>query len=331
MIETPPSRPDLHSQAAMPEARHSRWLPWLLLIAAVGLAYLSFTWAVGAVIHSRAVVMVPDLSGKSVSDALTLLSQGRLGMIKEGEQFEKRYPAGTIIRQSPAPGMMVRERHLVKITISQGGETLFVPDLTRQPMRNAQTMLQNLGLGVGEVDQRPSLRFEKGLVMSTDPPASAVVGKNALVNIVLSDGPPSEGVLLIPDFVGKRLSEVKRWAAERDVQLAVREESDISKPAGQILMQSPEVDSPLPPGSSLTVVANTGLASADGPHVRYEVPPGANDRDIRIWVIDESGEREIYRKAAAPGTRIDVPVSVKGRARARILANGILVEEQDLQ
>src|SRR5205814_10482926 len=128
-----------------------------------------------------------------------------------------RYPAGTILRQTPSAGMMVREGRMIKITLSQGGETLFIPDLAGQPFRNAQTMLQNAGLGVGEVDHRPSLRFEKEQVMATDPPSRAVVSKNALVNIVLSDGPPGSDVLLAPDFVGKTLTELKNWAATRQI------------------------------------------------------------------------------------------------------------------
>ena len=331
MIETP-SRPDLGTLASQPPPpRTHRWLPLLLLILAIILGYLTFKWAIGAAIHSRPVVMVPDLNGKSVADALTLLSQSHLGLTKEGEQYDKRFPAGTIVRQNPSAGMMVREGHLIKITLSQGGETLFVPDLAGQPFRNAQTTLQNTGLGVGEVEHRPSLRYEKDMVMATDPPSSAVVNKNALVNIVLSDGPPGADVLLAPEFVGKTLAEVKQWGGAHQVPVAVREESDISKAAGEILMQSPVVDSPLRPGDTLTVVANTGVASPTGPHVHYEVPQGASDRDIRIMVIDESGEREVYRKAEAPGRRIDFPVTVKGRARARIMVNGIMVEEQDLQ
>jgi hypothetical protein len=131
--------------------------------------------------------------------------------------------------------------------------------------------------------------------------------------------------------VGKSLSSVKKWASDHQVPLAVREEADTTKAGGEILMHSPGVDSPLRPGDTLTVVANTGVASPDGPHIYYEVPQGASDRDIRILVIDETGEREVFRKAVAPGSKIDIPVTVRGRARARILSNGVLAEELDLQ
>lgn len=331
MIGTTP-RPDLSSIPSTPQPpRPGKWVPPALIFIAVAIGYLSFKWAIGAVIHSRAVVMVPDLNGKTVGEALTLLSPSHLGLIKDGEQFDKRFPSGTVVRQNPNAGMMVREGHMIKITLSQGGETLFVPDLTGQPLRNAQTALQNAGLGIGEVEHRPSLRFEKDQVMMTDPPANAVVSKNGLVNVVLSDGPPASDVLLAPDFVGKTLDEVKRWGAEHQIPITVKEESDISKTTGEILMQSPVIDSPLHPGESLTVVANTGTTTIAGPHVHYEVPQGEGDKDIRIRVMDETGEHEVYRKAESPGSRIDIPVTVKGRAKARILVNGIQVEEQDLQ
>ncbi|HVO33688.1 MAG TPA: PASTA domain-containing protein [Elusimicrobiota bacterium] len=309
-----------------------RLIPAIFLGVALAVVYFSFDWAVGAAIHNRKVVMVPDVTGKSVMDALNLLGPLQLGVSKEGEQFDKRYPAGTVVHQNPPPGMMVREGRIIKITISQGGETLFVPDLVAQPIRNAQTMLQNVGLSLGEMDRRPSLRYEKDQVMSTDPAAGAVISKNGIVNLIVSDGPPGADVQLAPDFTGKTLSDAKTWAAAHQVNVTVREESDIGKAAGEILMQSPTADSPLHPGDPLVVVINTGAASADGPHIRFDVPPeGNSDRDIKIIIVDEAGEHEVFRHAQAPGSRIDIPVTAHGRARARIFVNGIMMEEQELQ
>ncbi len=84
-------------------------IPYLLLGIVVVIAYLGFDWAVGAAIHNRKVVLVPDLSSKAVNDALNLLAPLGLGLEKEGEQFDKRFPAGAIVHQTPAAGMPVRE------------------------------------------------------------------------------------------------------------------------------------------------------------------------------------------------------------------------------
>lgn len=309
-----------------------KWTPYIGFAAAASVMYWSFDWAIGAAVHSRRVGMVPDITGKSVQEALNLLSQSHLGLTKEGEQYDKRFPAGTIVRQNPAAGMMAREGRLVKIILSQGGETLFVPDLVNQPLRNAQAALQNAGLSMGEIDRRPSLRFPKDEVMSADPPAGATVGKNALINIIVSEGPPGSDVLLTPDFVGRNSSIAQKWATAHHVNLFSREEADLSRPPGEVLMQSPTGDSPIREGEALTIVTNnTAAAPTEGPHVRYDVPPGATDRDVRILVIDEAGEREVFRNAQAPGTKIDVPVTAKGRARVRIFVNGIMAEEQELR
>src|ERR1019366_484686 len=217
--------------------RMKRVIPFLLLGFAAVAVYVSFDWAIGAAVHNRKVVLVPDLSAKAVNDALNILGPLGLGMEKEGEQFDKRFPAGTIVRQTPVAGMPVRVGRIVRVTVSQGGETLFVPILVGQPLRNTQTSLQNLGLSVGEIEHRPSLKFEKDQVMTSDPPAGAIISKNGLVNLILSDGPPAADILLVPDFSGANFSKAKEWTAAHQMLASTREEADISKADGEILMQ----------------------------------------------------------------------------------------------
>jgi eukaryotic-like serine/threonine-protein kinase len=313
-------------------SRPQRWLPWIALAAALGLAYWSFDWAIGAAIHNRRVVKVPDLGGKSLNDALTQLSPLHLGIAKDGEQFDKSFPAGTIVRQNPPKDMEVREGRIVRVTVSQGGESLFVPDIIGQPLRNAQTALQNAGLNMGEIDRRPSLRFEKDVVMATDPAASQAVSKNALVNLIVSGGAPGADVQLTPDFVGKNVNDVKAWAASHQIPVVTREENDLGKGAGEVLTQSPAADSSIRLGETLTIVVNAGGSSTVGPSIRYDVSKGGNgDKDVRIYVVDEAGEHEVFRHAQAPGSRVEVTPAVKGRSRARIFENGIMMEEQEMQ
>jgi len=309
-----------------------KFISILGVLALSAVAYFSFDWAAGAVIHQRKEVTVPDLTGKSVVEALALTGKVGLGLMKVTDQFDKRFPAGVIIRQSPGAGVPVREGRTIRITLSQGGETLYVPDIVGQPLRHAQTELQNVGLGIGEVDRKASLRFEKDTIMSTDPPARAIVAKNALVSLAVSDGPPDSDVLLAPDFVGRTLSDVKKWAAANQITVSVREDNDIARGAGEILQQFPTADSPIRSGESINVVANSGATDESGrKRVLFDVPPGTNDRDVKVIVVDEAGEREVYRRSHPPGSRVDFPVEPKGRTRARIFVNGIMVEEQEIQ
>jgi eukaryotic-like serine/threonine-protein kinase len=304
--------------------------PWIVILAIAAGAYFSFEWAIGAAIHNRKVVQVPDISGKNLNDALSLLSPLHLGLSKEGEQYDKSFPAGTIVRQNPPKDMSVREGRIIRVTLSQGGESLFVPDLVGQPLRNAQMMLQNAGLNLGEIDRRPSLRFEKDMVMSTDPPGSQAVSKNALVNIIVSGGQPGAEVVLTPDFVGKNISEAKSWAAQHQVNVETREEADPFHAQGDVINQAPAADASIRLGETLTLVVNSA-AGGGPPHIRYQLPQGDSDRDVRVVIIDSSGEREVFRKTQAPGTEVDVPAPVHGRGRARIFVNGVMAQEQQIQ
>ncbi len=320
-----------NSQGIIPAMR-SKISSILFFLALVIVGYLTFDWAVGAVIHQRKAVTVPDLTGKSVGEALELLSKAKLSLVKDTDQFDKRFPAGVIIRQNPDAGVGAREGRTVHVTLSQGGERLFVPDILGQPFRQAQTMLQNVGLGVGEIERRPSLRFEKDTVMTSDPPGRAVASKNALVSLVVSDGAPESSVLLAPDFVGRTIPDVKKWAAANQIIIAVKEDNDIARGAGEVLQQFPTPDSPIRPGETMNVVANGGGSDQAGKRrVLFDVPPGTHDRDVKVIVVDEAGEREVYRRSHSPGSRVDFPVEPKGRTRARIFINGIMVEEQELQ
>jgi eukaryotic-like serine/threonine-protein kinase len=309
--------------------------PILGLLAAIGLAYLSFDWAVGALIHGRRVVQVPDLSAKSVQDALNMLGPLDLGLVKEDEKFDKRFPAGAIVHQTPRPGMQVRTGRIIRVILSQGGEMLFVPDLLKQPVRLAQTSLQNLGLSIGEVERKHSLKFEKDTIMMTDPAPGAIVTKNGLVNLIVSAGQPPSDIELVPDFVGDNVLKAKVWAEAHQIPVSIKEEVNISRGDAEVLVQSPPGDTALQAGINLTLVVNklseSSSGPADGVRIYYEVPQGAMDREVRVNVIDEAGEREVFRRSQAPGSKVDIRVQPKGSARARILVNGVVVQEQPLQ
>ena len=156
------------------------------------------------------------------------------------------------------------------------------------------------------------------------------------MNLVLSDGPPAADVLLIPDFVGDSVGQ-SQGLVRRCIRcpfLSAKKPTS-AKPDGEVLMQSPTADTPIHPGDTLTVVVNHPAAStadaAQGARIYYEVPQGSSDRDVRVSVVDESGEREVFRKSQAPGSKVDIRFQPKGHARARIFVNGVMVEEQPLQ
>jgi serine/threonine-protein kinase len=220
-----------------------RFFKLFVILAIIGIAfYFAFNIIMSTLVHSKREVVLPNVVGKSIYDAMEELSNAGFGLKKDGEEFNQNVPAGVILRQNPSAGMNVREGKLVKVSISQGGEMIYVPNLLGQTVRSADISLRYSTLVMGEVSKKYSLKVSKGTVLSQDVAAGSSVDKDSVVNIVVSDGPPPEGVILMPDFVSKNLEEAKMWAARCGIALNVTGEKNSSIKINTVLKQSPEFD-----------------------------------------------------------------------------------------
>ena len=305
----------------------------LVLAAVVAFGWFALNWGLAGVIHSRKTQIVPDLKGKSIAAALDVLSPLNLGLRKTAVEFDAAVPIASVVRQEPEPGTTVREGKTVRVVVSQGGQTVLAPSIVGLPLRNAEMMLRQAQLALGEVTEAYSLKQEKGMVLTQDPKAEASVSRDALVNLVVSGGAPPAGVALMPDFLRKTADEAQNWAATNGVRLSIKTDSASLFPSGTVLTQTPAPDSVLGPDSKveLLVSGRKGAApQAASKTFKYELPQSGSESQVRILVVDKYGERELFNGLRKPGTKIEVPVQETGGARVKIYMNGILVEERDL-
>lgn len=308
----------------------------VVVLGSLGLVflYLLFDWSIGAVIHARKTVLVPDLKGTTLSDAITQVSALNLGIRKEGEEFNQAVPAGTIVRQNPPAGMPVRENKIVRVTLSQGGQMLVVPSVTGQPARSAEVALRSAGFTLGEAAQRYSAVVPRDYVIEQDPPGAATVGKDdVMVNLVISRGLPPPGVCLAPTFIGKTAADAEQWARQNNMGIAVKQDPSNTAPPGTIFRQVPAPDADCAGVTDLVVyvAGSAGPAAASGGKTfNYEIPQGGSSRSLRLVLRDDEGETEVFKGVREPGTKLSVPVTPHGRARMRIFVNNILVEEREL-
>ena len=309
-------------------------------LSALSLVILVFAlnWAVKLAVHSQKDVVVPDLTGQSLYQALEVLSKLNMGLKQEGAETNDKVPGGTVLRQQPPAGMLVREGKIIRVTLSQGGETIFVPDLTGQSLRSAEIALRLNNLALGEMRGRPSIKYDKDVVVSQDPSPKAVVRKNALVHLTVSEGPPPPGVLLMPDFTGKSLDEASEWARGMKIKVETAAEDSTSED-GTVLAQSVAADDPVQGVSLLRfIVAKQASGAAGEPQspaakFRFEVPQGEAGKKFRFVLVDGSKSKEIWNGEPDPGSKLDVPLQEKpsAAARVRIFVNGILTEERPAQ
>lgn len=304
----------------------------VVLVFFIALIVVASDWVIGALVHTRKEVSVPDLTKKSVSQALGLLASQNLALKQAGVEFAQSVPPGSVLRQIPSAGSTVREGRVIRVWISQGDEMVFVPNLTGIDLRSAQLAVRQSGLVVGKVENAYSLTYEKGLIVAQNPKADSMVQKGQSVALTISDGQPPASIILVPNLKGKNLSEATLWASAQNINLIIKEDASSPFKNGTIAEQKPGADSQIAPNGNLEVTVSRRPITDDEKtyHLHYEVPQGKKTSHVRVVLEDESGENEVLNETKQPGSKIDLEIPYTGNATLRIFTDGVLVREREI-
>ncbi len=306
-----------------------------ILAAAVILfaaAYYSFNTVMSAFVHEKAEVTVPDLNGKTLEQSLDILSGSKLALLKEGSEFNQDVPQGVVIRQLPASGMNVKEGKTVKVTVSRGGEIVYVPNLTGQSIRACNISLRSAGLILGELTKKSSIKYEEGIVLGQDPQAGTVIAKDSPVSVLVSNGAPSDGTVLMIDWTGQNISFAKEWAAQSNYDVEVIERKTSSANSGEVFDQSPKPDEILSKNSKIVfyVADKESSLVLEDKHFSYTLPSKGEKQRVRLVLSDDNGEKDIFNGIKNPGSKISLNVKTKGKAVVKVFFNNISVEDVSL-
>jgi serine/threonine-protein kinase len=235
-----------------------------VFLMAVGFA--CFQWILSALVHTRPEVTVPALVGKNLEKALDVLSPLNLSLAKETVQFDELLPNGFILKQSPLPGLKVREGRVIHVTLSSGGQVVFVPDMINKPLREAQNSLERVGLLPGAMTHVYSQRYEAGWVMGQTPAAGAATHREQMVDLKVSKGAPPKNQLLMPDFLGQPSLEAQEWADENRITLEIQGELRSDPPSPSfVINQTPEADTLLDKGDTVELTVSPSTQTVTSP------------------------------------------------------------------
>ncbi len=319
------------------KSKKPRRMKWLIIgmifLFFAGLIVVSADWVLGALIHTRKEVTVPDLTKKPVSQALDLLAKQNLAAKQAGVEFAQDVAPGSVLRQIPSAGSTVREGRVIRLWLSQGDEMVFVPNTVGTTLREAQLAIRKAGLNVTKVENAYSLTYAKGQIISQLPEADSMVQKGTSVTLISSNGMPPASVILVPNFKGKKLAQATLWGSTQDVNLIIKEDSESVFPNGIIAEQYPQADSQIPPGSNVQVTVSRRATADDEKsyHLHYELPQGKKDSLVRVNVVDVTGETDLINEMRQPGSKIDLEIPFTGAATVRVFVDGILVREREVK
>ncbi len=195
---------------------------------------------------------VADVVGMSYADASAALGAQNL-VVSEQFQVSDTVEPNIVISSDPPAGTKVAEGTMITLYVSSGKTQVVVPNVAGMTEAEAQMALQNAKLSLGSITEGTSATLAKGQVISTDPIAGTQVSQGSVVNLLISNGQ-----VMVPDVVGRGLSEATRLLTSPDVGLIVEKSSlepclADAPPLGVIVRQQSVSAGLVDAGSTITI------------------------------------------------------------------------------
>jgi beta-lactam-binding protein with PASTA domain len=211
--------------------------------------------------------VIPDLRGMYVEEAQVLLAKKGLYPQVIDSVYVRGKKLGTIISQTPGPNANVKTNRAVYIIInSRNVHQIALPEISDVSYRQADAMLQSLGLSVSNVEYAPSeykdLVIEVKYKGRSILPGTRVPEGSSLV-LVVGNGLREGADMEVPALKGMSLDEATQGvqaasfiigAVEYDVPPSGNESDYI------IYRQRPAAGGSLPAGTRIDVYLTTDKA-----------------------------------------------------------------------
>lgn len=209
-------------------------------------------------------IEVPDLKGLTFDEAKEQLNAKGLGIKNAGTVASDQYDEGQIVSQTPDALTKAEANTTVEVTLSSGKGEVSVPSVTGMDETTAYNTLTNSGFTPVK-DYAYSADVAQGNVIEQSPNAGSLAKSGDNVKIVISRGEEQAEAtsVAVPGVTG--LTEDAARSAIQNVGLAVGNVSSAysdSVASGQIISQSPVVDTAVDAGTAVDFVVSMGAEPA---------------------------------------------------------------------
>ncbi|GAA3748467.1 Stk1 family PASTA domain-containing Ser/Thr kinase [Micromonospora maritima] len=182
-------------------------------------------------------VSVPKLVDSTQAEAQAALTQAGLRYVNGDPVQNTECKKGTVVNQSPGPGLRVEKNTAVSVQICTGPGQVTIPNgLEGSQARNVEDQLKSLGLKV-EIENIDN-SAQKGIVVKVDPSQGSTVPENSTVKLQVSRGNITE----VPDVVGLSEDQAIRQLQNAGYKVRTLDGEEVTEPdkVGKVSKQSPK-------------------------------------------------------------------------------------------
>ncbi len=196
--------------------------------------------------------VVPDLVGLRLEAADELLTGRGLRLVVEARRAGDQ-PAGSVIEQRPLGHSRVESGAAVSVIVSEGADTVAVPELKGKTLEEARAVLEAVGLSVGPVSEGAA--GAAGAVLSSVPEAGASLARDKPVALTI--GPAK--TVPVPRLIGLHRSVAKERIEKAGLEVGkVSEIYDRRRRGNLVLEQTPAPKEAATLGTKVDLIINQG-------------------------------------------------------------------------
>jgi beta-lactam-binding protein with PASTA domain len=231
---------------------------FLVFGLAVLLAILLFKGFLPSYTNHGQTVSVPDLGGFGFDRLESYLNERDLLFeVSLDSGYNAELPPLTVLKQDPRAGSKVKQGRKVYVTLnSQNAPLIKMPNLINAPLRNAQEILNNMGLIRGEIVYIPDITINVVLEQryrGRDIPEGFEIPKGSQVDLVVGDGLGNQ-ILDVPNLIGMDEIDAEFLILGSGLRLGrINYAETDSVPSGIIIRQMPPTGAEVKTGEPIDI------------------------------------------------------------------------------
>jgi len=253
------------------EERRKRNVRWFLAIAAA----ILIGALLGLLLTRDTTTPVPNVQGSQEAAAIEILNQHGFTVGEIHRVPRIGAAQNEVLEQDPVPSPPAKQaeescafltlfcsKPSVTLTVSSGPGSGQVPGTAGLSREEAEEKLEAAGFET-RVENINSDSVEAGQVIHSEPSAGNTATHGSTVTLFVSSGPKQAKV---PIVVGTQRGVAVQQIRGRGLTPSVSEEES-SRPAGEVIRQSPSAGREVERGSSVSIVVSAGEEKASMPNV----------------------------------------------------------------
>ncbi len=226
-------------------------------------------------------ISMPNLVGMSYDEVRNTEEYSQFNFIIEERAMTDQYEAGIIYYQNVTAGTQVRANRTIRIKVSDGITTLYVPNLVGQDVSAAEQTLYDMGLDYSiRTQETEDDSIPADQVLSTDPPAGTQIEQNAIITLYISRGSVT-AALRVPDVRGRTQEDATARLEAVGLQVSVTE-VDSDQAPGIVVEQSIAPNEFVPEDGTITISVSNGSDYQKAVPLQISFPSDANDAEYTM-------------------------------------------------